>query len=207
MSAIGRLCRPNRGEGGAVVVRMPEGKTRQRVLEVAQQLFATHGYDRTSLREIAAHLGVSKAALYYHFPAKEDILLALAGDLIDEVAAMTSQAEQAHDLSPAAREQLLVGLIDLLFAHRGTAELLLTEGQALAHTDIGERAHRALARAQQLLLPEHPRVEDRVRGAAALGVAQSALYNLADVEPEQLRDLVVEIALACLHHPLTPRPA
>lgn len=188
-----------------MVARVPGTETRQRVLDVAQQLFATQGYDRTSLREIATQLGFSKAALYYHFPAKEDILLALAGDLIDEVDRIAGQAERSHDRSPAARERLLVSLLDLLFAHRATAELLLSEGQALAHTDIGERAHRALDRVQRQLLPAKPSVEDRVRGAAAMGVAQSALYNLADVDPDQLHDLVIELALACLHHRLTPQ--
>ena len=54
-----------------------EGDTRERILDVALDLFIEQGYDKTSLREIAEPLGVTKAALYYHFAAKEDILLAL----------------------------------------------------------------------------------------------------------------------------------
>ncbi|HTX73884.1 MAG TPA: TetR/AcrR family transcriptional regulator [Rectinemataceae bacterium] len=48
--------------------------TRDRIEEIAIKLFTEKGYDRTSLREIAEGLGVTKAALYYHFKSKEEIL-------------------------------------------------------------------------------------------------------------------------------------
>ena len=51
--------------------------TRERILDVALDLFVAQGYDGTSLRQIAEQLGVTKAALYYHFESKEDILRAL----------------------------------------------------------------------------------------------------------------------------------
>src|SRR5580698_4728775 len=51
--------------------------TRERILDAALDLFVTQGYDGTSLRQIAEQLGVTKAALYYHFESKEDILMAL----------------------------------------------------------------------------------------------------------------------------------
>jgi AcrR family transcriptional regulator len=62
--------------------------TRERIQAVAVELFAEHGYDKTSLREIAERLDVTKAALYYHFNTKEDIVVSLFDDLIagmDEV--------------------------------------------------------------------------------------------------------------------------
>src|SRR5580700_10584334 len=52
-------------------------ETRERILEIALELFTTQGYDRTSLRDIAERLGTTKAALYYHFARKEDILVEL----------------------------------------------------------------------------------------------------------------------------------
>src|ERR1700689_4807307 len=55
----------------------PRGSTRERILDVALELFSEQGYEQTSLREIADRLGVTKAALYYHFERKEDILLEL----------------------------------------------------------------------------------------------------------------------------------
>ena len=74
------------GDGGATaswweVQALPEEgertDTRERILDVALDLFVEKGFDQTSLREIAEQLGVTKAALYYHFPSKGDILIAL----------------------------------------------------------------------------------------------------------------------------------
>jgi AcrR family transcriptional regulator len=48
--------------------------TRTRIQDVALDLFIEQGYEATSLREIAEKLGVTKAALYYHFKTKEDIV-------------------------------------------------------------------------------------------------------------------------------------
>ncbi|MFC3960934.1 TetR/AcrR family transcriptional regulator [Nocardia jiangsuensis] len=55
--------------------------TRERIRTVAMELFGERGYDKTSLREIADRLGVTKAALYYHFRTKEDIVVSLSEDL------------------------------------------------------------------------------------------------------------------------------
>src|SRR5580658_10911863 len=49
-------------------------QTRQQILETAQRLFAELGYDATSLQMIADEMGLTKAAVYYHFHAKSDIL-------------------------------------------------------------------------------------------------------------------------------------
>jgi AcrR family transcriptional regulator len=72
--------------------------TRERILEVALKLFNEQGYEKTSLREIAERLDVTKAALYHHFERKEDILLelhqrlqAVGGDLVDQLARLDDQ--------------------------------------------------------------------------------------------------------------------
>src|ERR1700730_10979998 len=49
-------------------------RTRQQILETAQGLFTELGYDATSLQMIADEMGLTKAAVYYHFRAKSDIL-------------------------------------------------------------------------------------------------------------------------------------
>src|SRR5438067_2857379 len=58
----------------------PRTDTRSRVQKVALELFAEQGYEKTSLREIAERLGVTKAALYYHFRSKEDIVRSFIED-------------------------------------------------------------------------------------------------------------------------------
>ena len=51
--------------------------TREEILDVALSLFSTKGYDATSLSDISAMLGVSKAALFKHFDSKEEILFSV----------------------------------------------------------------------------------------------------------------------------------
>ena len=51
--------------------------TRERIKQVALELFTEQGYEATSLRQIAEELGINKASLYYHFDSKEAILQSL----------------------------------------------------------------------------------------------------------------------------------
>src|SRR5690348_12993074 len=76
------------------------GDTRSRIQAVALELFTEKGYEATSLREIAERLGVTKAALYYHFKTKEDIVASL---MEDRVEAMTELLDWAKG-QPHTRE-------------------------------------------------------------------------------------------------------
>src|SRR6201992_2213267 len=66
--------------GAAHTGAAPRTDTRARAQQVALELFAEQGYEKTSLREIAERLGVTKAALYYHFKSKEDIVHSFTDD-------------------------------------------------------------------------------------------------------------------------------
>lgn len=59
--------------------------TRSRIQQVALELFTEQGYDKTSLREIAERLGVTKAALYYHFRSKEELVDSFLGDRLADI--------------------------------------------------------------------------------------------------------------------------
>lgn len=56
----------------------PAPTRRDELLDVAQRLFARHGYDNTSVDQITAELGVSKGAFYHYFDSREDLVEALA---------------------------------------------------------------------------------------------------------------------------------
>jgi AcrR family transcriptional regulator len=73
---------------GEAAAAHPRGDTRQRIQSVALELFAEQGYEKTSLREIAERLGVTKAALYYHFKSKEDIVSSLVEDYFGQIDAL-----------------------------------------------------------------------------------------------------------------------
>ncbi|MFF0545057.1 TetR/AcrR family transcriptional regulator [Nocardia thailandica] len=81
--------------------------TRERIRAVAMELFSERGYDKTSLREIAERLGVTKAALYYHFRTKEDIVASLSDDLRRGVDDIVTWAQEAPPGPDRARQILL----------------------------------------------------------------------------------------------------
>ena len=50
---------------------------RKEILDVAEELFVTKGYDKTSTNDILDRIGIARGTLYYHFKSKEDILNAM----------------------------------------------------------------------------------------------------------------------------------
>jgi AcrR family transcriptional regulator len=67
-------------------------RTKARLKRVALELFSEKGYSATSMREIAEQLGVTKAALYYHYPSKEDIVRSLLADYMSAIDALVAWA-------------------------------------------------------------------------------------------------------------------
>jgi AcrR family transcriptional regulator len=80
--------------------------TRTRIQEIALRLFTEQGYEATSLREIAEELGVTKAALYYHFKTKDDIVASLVELRIAEVQELIDWA-RGLPKTPETRRELL----------------------------------------------------------------------------------------------------
>jgi len=168
---------------GTDVRQRPEhSETRQRILDVALALFTERGYDGTSLREIAEELGVTKAALYYHFESKEDILLALHLRLHefgkDALARMGNE--------PVTLElwgQLLDEMVDQMLAQRPI--LLMHQRNETAieklHNSAHEAEHEDFQNRLRVLLGD-PRLplRDRVRMAASVGVVFSGLLLSGD---------------------------
>src|SRR3954454_18761750 len=80
--------------------------TRERIQTVAIRLFTERGYEATSLREIAEELGVTKAALYYHFKTKEDIVASLIDDRAQKLDELIEWAT-AQPRTPQTRREII----------------------------------------------------------------------------------------------------
>src|SRR5215468_6374335 len=80
--------------------------TRSRLRELALELFAEQGYEKTSLREIAERLGVTKAALYYYFRSKEDIVRSLVEDYVADMDALIAWG-RAQPRTPDTRAEIV----------------------------------------------------------------------------------------------------
>ncbi|MER7133914.1 TetR/AcrR family transcriptional regulator [Streptosporangium saharense] len=89
------------------------GDTRQRIQQVALELFAERGYEKTSLREVAERLEITRPALYYHFKAKEDILNGIVGDLNGSIDELAEWAD-AQPPTDEARRAILDRIASLL---------------------------------------------------------------------------------------------
>jgi AcrR family transcriptional regulator len=72
------------------------------VLDAALELFAEHGVSGTSLQMIADHMGVTKAAVYYQFQAKEQIVLAVLEPALTQMATVVAAGEAAPTHGEAA---------------------------------------------------------------------------------------------------------
>jgi AcrR family transcriptional regulator len=174
--------------------------TKERILDVALDLFVDQGYDKTSLREIAEKMGFSKAALYYHFASKSDILMGLhlrmhhaLDDLLPELG--------DPPVSLGVWERFLDSCIDRLLANRklflmhqvnqSAFEKVHAQEHAEQHLDLEERARKLFSD------PSVP-VRDRSLMAASFAAAfitpmmagrmfpESDLDNLGGI----LRDVV-----------------
>ncbi|WP_431042943.1 TetR/AcrR family transcriptional regulator [Streptomyces sp. P1-3] len=175
------------------------GDTRQRIQDVALELFTERGYDKTSLREIAERLEVTKAALYYHFKTKEDIVLSVVEDLgrlLDELIEW-GQA-QPHTLE--TKKELLRRYSEAL-ADAAPVFRFLQENQAtVRELSIGGAFKERLVTLSDLLRAPDAALTDHVRTTAAMFTMHVGLMALHDVEgdPEDKRKAVLEVALDLL---------
>lgn len=72
--------------------------TRQRIIDVARRLFSDCSYLGVSMSDIAGHLGVTKAALYYHFSGKRDIYLNVLDDVLSDLRARLGVEQDGETL-------------------------------------------------------------------------------------------------------------
>ena len=181
------------------------GDTRDRILDIALELFTVQGYEKTSLREIAEKLGFSKAAIYYHFKSKEDILYALHMRLHEfGMDALTGPLMTEN--SPEKWALFLNELIDQMLNHRAlfilhernraALEAMHDEGHDAEHEDLETRFRAALS-------DERIPLEDRVRMASAFGAIGGALMLFGnvfgDVPTEELRPMFQRVVSDVLH--------
>jgi AcrR family transcriptional regulator len=73
-------------------VTAKSAQTRDRILRVASKVFADQSFRDATMRGIAAEAGVAVGLIYRYFPAKEDLALALYGELAMALAANTESA-------------------------------------------------------------------------------------------------------------------
>ncbi|TQC44542.1 TetR/AcrR family transcriptional regulator [Rhodococcus sp. WS4] len=114
------------------------GTTRERILATAAELFARDGYKATNLLLVAEELGITRQALYYHFPSKGDILAALVSELrlrIEEKIASVPKSPDTYFLDMfLAHIEVVLENVDLFAVFQREA----SEIAQLPQTDAGQ---------------------------------------------------------------------
>lgn len=88
-------------------------ETRNRILEAAEECFTRYGYDSTGVAEICNTAGVSKGALYHHFPSKQAIFVEMFETWMRSFVAEMERIRDSAASVPAAllRMVKMTGLI------------------------------------------------------------------------------------------------
>lgn len=101
-------------------------RTRRRILEVAEAMFAAQGYEATTLREIAKEVPVQQPGLYNYFETKDDLYGAVIEKVFDKM--LESLVEFSHETDAAQRvSELPTRALAYLAEHPLSAKLLYRE--------------------------------------------------------------------------------
>ena len=85
-------------------------QTRCQLLQAAKALFNEKGFSRTTLAEIAEKAGLTRGAAYWHFKSKDEILITIVEQALDDMTASKKQALSSPDCSAKERLQRLLAL-------------------------------------------------------------------------------------------------
>jgi AcrR family transcriptional regulator len=180
---------------------------RPQILAAAKHLFIQQGYHGLSMRQIAEAVGVSKAALYYHFKDKEELLLAILDAYLDEIEASLAQVTLTHT---SARERVRVLVETILSQPAEQRAVIRLSSQEMAHLSAPARQafdrayHRKFLDPIQAILEagmssgELRRVDPSVATWALLGIMYPYFYPAHSSElpaPAGVADRLVDIYL------------
>jgi AcrR family transcriptional regulator len=174
-------------------------QTRQQILETAGRLFAEIGYDATSIQMIADEMGLTKAAVYYHFRAKSDLLHAVMLPANQRLAALMDEAEAMRGRR-ARVEHLVDGYVEFLVRKR---HYMAAAGDpAVKRLTPDEMASgKALRdRGLTLVFGDSPTGAERLSYNAAFSLVDS-VPELADLSDEELGESLRTTMLRILRTP------
>ncbi len=170
---------------------------RQRIVDAALEVFSRRGYRDAAMDEIASEAETSKGGLYFHFPNKQAIFLALLDRTARLLRERAEEAITAHDGPLARLDAALLVVIRTFAGHRSLARLFLIEAfgagrefnrrMAEIHAEFAELITRHLdeAVAQGAIQP----LDTKLAGKAWFGALNEVVTAwVLDDEPGRLED-------------------
>jgi AcrR family transcriptional regulator len=191
---VGQVLASERGEGDPRV----RSDTRARIQQVAVELFTEHGYEGTSLREIAERLDVTKAALYYHFKSKEDIVTSLVEDYSKQMDALIEWG-RAQPKTAKTRRELLSRYVDIVAEGEQVFRMLHQNQAAVSMLSSaksrGELFKERIGFLIDLLTEPGAGLAERVRAAMAIGgISVGWMFFAGQADRHELIEVVRGIA-------------
>ncbi|GAA3757989.1 TetR family transcriptional regulator [Plantactinospora mayteni] len=172
------------------------GDTRSRIQAVALELFTEQGYEKTSLREIAERLGVTKAALYYHFKSKDDIVDSFVSDRLDRLDRLIEWAA-GQPVDAIGRRTTLRRYAEEFFGDDGRNVMQFFEQNrtVVKHLSSGQIMRDRLLRIAELLSRADPTPSGQLRATLALFAVHGSLFALrGEISTRERQELALEIA-------------
>lgn len=123
---------PHRSGGTPLAQNKIVAPQRETILHQAARLFARQGYPATTMRDLAATLGVTPAALYYHFSNKDQLLLEV---VLHGIEVVHRRVEAAMAAAPTVAQRIWAGLRAHLLAcldHQDFVAVILQESRYLS---------------------------------------------------------------------------
>lgn len=176
--------------------------TRQRIQQVALELFSERGYDKTSLRELADRLEITRPALYYHFKAKEDILTSVIDDLNASMDELATWAKN-QPLTPEGRLAVLVRVAALLNDQwRPLLRFAQVNQSAMREVPAGSTMQdRMMAMISMLADPDGPPTEQFEAWLAVIALLIGTMpFIVPSLTDQQRADVSLDVAKKLLTH-------
>jgi|SRR6185312_2805835 len=180
------------------MARPRSSDTKDRIQDVAFELFLRRGVQQTSLQDIAAELGITKPALYYHFPSREALLESLVQPLVDD---MTSFIEERETPPVPSPRQLLEDYFDLLQRNREILAMLVRDMSTLSALDLTARFFEWRHRLTALMIGIEAPLDVIVRAVVAIGGLSDCAVDLEDIPMDVMKPAAVDAAYAALFGP------
>ena len=105
--------------------------TRERILDAAMELFSAKGFYDTRLDEIAAEASASKGSIYFHFPNKEKLFIALVDQFADLIERRAKEAIAQETKGIRRVQAALEAVLETFSKYRRPAKLLLVQAVGL----------------------------------------------------------------------------
>ncbi|KWX67508.1 TetR family transcriptional regulator [Mycobacterium sp. NAZ190054] len=171
-------------------------------MNAAMELIGRHGVGGTSLQMIADTVGVTKAAIYYQFRTKEEIVIAVTAHELASLEEAVEDAEAEPDRQ-RARKLLLARVIDMAVTRRDWTRTLQHDPVIMRLLGDYRPFRDFMGRLYGALLDEHDDTEAQVAAAVLSAAIGGAVIHplIAHVDDETLRATLTDLTRRLLNLP------